>query len=1066
MLGKLLKNETNFGTIDFNIHLDGINDNGNLEAAVSGAIDKVGVYGYDYSNIQLEGTFTNKKFDGSFYIDDPNIDLIFAGTVDFEKDTPAFDFTVDVANLRPYYLNLRDNDPEYFASFFLKTAMTGSRFDELNGQMQLVNSLFRRTGGQIQVYDLLLTTGNGPDSSFITLNSDLIDAEIKGQYTLPNLPEIFASILNDHFEIFPKFPSIIDTANSFVYNLELKDVNPLLKFFFPRFSIAKNINIGGFFQPVEDNYLFSCQASLPSFGFSELSSRNMEFSILSDSTRLTALISGDMISSKGGFEIKQPFIKATFANNANEIAIQWDNDSTPKYAGNILTNGKISHLSNRSPNYSMNLQPSNLFYDNRKFTLPRSSLNINSEGIAIDSFLIRGSDQYIIAHGSYTDRADDSITLSLDNLNLQMINDLSNDFLINIEGYLSGQMVLKKESDKPVFTSNLITEDCSVNGEVMGNISIIADWIRTTQQLKFKLISMGDVETHIDAGGYYDLKNEILDFDFNLSQVNLNALQPYLIGSIEEISGTTDINLSIDGTLKSPVINGIAKFNDASAMVTPTMTKYYFSDEVRLYKNDIYFDDFKIYDINDNSITARGNITTSNFKNMFLNLDISAENFNFLSTTRFDNEQFYGDIFASATAKVNGPINRLKIVASAISEKNTNLNLPLYNAIEIRSTDFITFINSNEVELQQKTEKEEQKNGITLDMDLEISSNTSVQLIFDPKVGDIIEASVNGKLKLELDEKGELSLFGDVLIQDGEYLFTLQNVINKRFRVKPGGTIAWNGSPTSATINLDAVYETKASARSLAPENLNYEKKRIPVLCLLSLQGDLTNPTIIPSINLPTAEPDVRSFVETIIGTDEELMRQFISLLIINNFINSAEFSPGSIGEFSSTGVAGVTSSEFLSNQLSNLLSQLSNDFDIGINYRPGDEVSIEEVEVALSTQFLNDRIILSGNLEVLGDEIKTPSGDASTIVGDFDLEFMVTDKISLKAFNRVNDDYIIRNSFHTQGVGVLYRSEFNKVSEIFRRNKEKNSNQKEQKTIEDNAVLKEEEQEIQKKKP
>jgi hypothetical protein len=1061
MLGKLINNETNFGTIDFKIYLDGINNNGKINTSISGDIDTLGMYGYDYSNINLEGNLTNRKFDGSLFINDPNIDLIFAGAIDFENKIPAFDFTIDVANFRPYYLNLQNDDPEYLASFFLKTQMTGSKINELNGEIQLVNSFFKRTGSQIQVYDILLAIGNSSDSSYLNLKSDLIDAEIKGKYDLQKLPEAFAGILNDHFDVIPDFPSSLDTSNSFAYNIDLKNVNPMLEFFFPKFSIAKNSEIKGSFKSGIDNYEFLFNGTFPYFAYNTFDYRNMMLKISSDSGGLNTSLSGDLLSSKGGLEIVDPKLNANFANNTNELFIKWDNDSSIRYAGDIAANGSLSKSAYGNTEYSMNLHPSYIFYNNRKFDLLPSNITIDNDDLEIDSFLISGNDQFILADGVYSNHSDDSLTLSLSNLNLHMINDLNQDLILNIKGLLSGQLTLKQESKKPVFTSDLVAADFSINEQELGNISLVADWLRSSQKLEINLATKGAFDTRIAAKGFYKPNNDNLDFNFNLYQLDLIALEPYLEGSLEEMDGLADVNLTIDGKLSNPVINGMISFNNGSAMVSETKTKYFFEDEIRIYKNDLFLDDFDVFDSYDNRMKIQGNITTSNFNNIFLNLDIDADNFNFLSTTHYDNEQFYGDVFASATGKLSGPIEQLDIKISAISEKNTNLNLPLYNALEIQTTDYIIFVQKDEDDNLEPQIEKKRANGITLNMDLEITSNTSAQLIFDPKVGDIIEVSANGNLKVELDDNGDFSVFGDVLITDGEYLFTLQNVINKRFRVKPGGTIAWNGAPTSATVNLEAVYETKASTYSLAPEPTEDMKKRIPVHCLLALQGDLSKPTIIPNIELPTAEPETRSIVETSIGTDEELMRQFISLLIINNFISSSEYASSPIPP----GVAGVTASELLSNQLSNWLSQISSDFNIGVNYRPGDAISSDEVEVALSTQLLNDRIIFSGNLDVVGNESQTPIG-GSNIVGDFDLEFVLTEKISFKAFNRVNDDRVVRPSLYTQGVGVQYRSEFNTISELFQRNKRKRSKDKKQKLSDDTAAIKEENPEIQSESP
>lgn len=1060
-LGRLLGKEPDIENIDFNIQIEGKNNNGSLSAHINGAVESIGLYAYNYSNIQLAGTFTNRTFDGSLSINDPNIELIFNGNVDLENTIPAFDFTLDVAKLRPYYLNINKDDPEYFASFFLKTAMTGSKFENLNGNVQLVNSLFRKTGSQIQTYNLSLTTSNRPDSSYISIKSDPLDATINGKYNLNKLPGNISALLNKHFTIFPDLTTEIDTSSTFAYNIDLKDINPLLDFFFPQYNIAKNIRINGYFKPSQKNYMFTCNGSLPYISYNGLSCDNLDFAIKSDTGSLNAEVRGDVLSSATGYEIENPELHAIFHDNRDLISVNWDNNSTPSNAGNFNTSGFLKYLPSGEPSYSLIIQPSNIFHDNREFSLPLSNLTINPQGISVDSFLLKGADQYIFANGKFSNLPEDSLTLSLKQLNMHFINDLIEDFAIDINGFVSGKIIMRKQNESPVITSKLFANDIFINDHDLGAISFKVDWNNNLKQFNLKVLSQENKYPEIRIEGIYQPKKDYLDLDLSLAQLDINTFQKYVNETLEDVAGNGDINLTVHGSLSKPILNGSVKFSNASATVRKTKVNYHFSDNIRMYRNDLYFDDFKISDKYNNTLTANGNISTSNYKNLDLNLDVIADNLNFLATTRTDNEQFYGDIFASATANINGPINDLQIEAAAISEKNTNIKLPLYNALEIQNTDFITFTNANTKQLTEATNiKIERKNGIKLDLDLDITSNSNVQLIFDPKVGDIIEASGNGTLKLEIDDNGDFSMFGDVLIQDGEYLFTLQNVINKKFRVKPGGTISWNGSPTSATINLEAIYETKASTFSLSPEPTESMKKRIPVYCLLSLQGDLAKPTISPSIILPTAEPETRSLLETSIGTDEELMRQFISLLVINNFIANPDFGSGPLSKPS--GVAGVTASELLSNQLSNWLSQISNDFDIGVNYRPGDAISSDEVEVALSTQLLNDRIIFSGNLDVLGDQVSTPGGEASNIVGDFDLEFMVSNKISVKAFNRVNDIQELRPSLYTQGVGLQYRTEFNTLSEFFRRKKKSNTDGEEESTIDDNAVLKDEEQELQ----
>jgi hypothetical protein len=145
---------------------------------------------------------------------------------------------------------------------------------------------------------------------------------------------------------------------------------------------------------------------------------------------------------------------------------------------------------------------------------------------------------------------------------------------------------------------------------------------------------------------------------------------------------------------------------------------------------------------------------------------------------------------------------------------------------------------------------------------------------------------------------------------------------------------------------------------------------------------------------------------------------------------------------------AGVTASELLSNQLSNWLSQISGDFDIGFNYRPSDQVSNQELEVALSTQLLNDRMIISGNLDVGGQETNPSTEQEGNpyIMGDFEVEYKVTDNVSVHAFNRSRDELIADTAPYKQGVGVSYSEEFDNLKQLMARYKAALNNRKKKK--------------------
>ena len=319
-------------------------------------------------------------------------------------------------------------------------------------------------------------------------------------------------------------------------------------------------------------------------------------------------------------------------------------------------------------------------------------------------------------------------------------------------------------------------------------------------------------------------------------------------------------------------------------------------------------------------------------------------------------------------------------------------------------------------------------------------------------VGDVIKGRGSGNLNINLDRKGNLGISGDYIIDNGDYLFTLGNVLNKPFSVENGGKVTFSGDIDNAEIDLKAIYRLKASLFEILQDDRFNE--RIPVECQILLSGKLFNPIVGFNIDLPSADEERRAYLNNVITTEEEMSRQFLYLLVMNSFYSDPVRSSVAGGSTSTaaTGTTGtsamaVTTTEMLSHQLSNWLSQISNDFDIGFVYRPGyKDINAQEVEVALSTQPLNDKVTINGNFDVRGAE--GTSGTSDKITGDFDIEYKITEKIRFKFFNRFNNPYTGKGAPYTQGFGLFFRKDFDQFSDLFRKN-----NKSEMKKEEEPAV-------------
>ena len=341
--------------------------------------------------------------------------------------------------------------------------------------------------------------------------------------------------------------------------------------------------------------------------------------------------------------------------------------------------------------------------------------------------------------------------------------------------------------------------------------------------------------------------------------------------------------------------------------------------------------------------------------------------------------------------------------------------------------DFITFVNQDENE----EEYEVNLDGINLNLSLDITEDAQIQLVFDDVVGDAMKGIGEGHIDMYIDQFYDFYMFGNYTIKDGSYLFTLRDFINKKFSIKEGGTISWYGNPYDADINLTAIYPLKASLYDIMPESeRDLYRQKAAVDCEMHLTNSLFNPNIDFNVNLPRSDENAKSILSNLVDTPTEMNRQVFSLLILNKFLPRVDATAAG------SGVIGATTSEMLSNQLSNMLTNFTDDFDVGFNYTPGDEISNNEVALALSTQLLNDKLTISTNLGVSSGTNGSSSNEStSNFIGDVDVEYQLNDKgnVRVHAFNKSNEFDISSadNNANTQGVGVFYQENFSTFKEL-----------------------------------
>jgi len=446
----------------------------------------------------------------------------------------------------------------------------------------------------------------------------------------------------------------------------------------------------------------------------------------------------------------------------------------------------------------------------------------------------------------------------------------------------------------------------------------------------------------------------------------------------------------------------------------------------------MYFNDIQLTDSTFGKGYVTGVISHKAFSDIGLDIELKAENLAALNTFYNPNEAYYGKAKATGTMTLKGPVEDLVLIANVKSEKGTDVVIPITFARGISENSFIQYRQHGDIDKTKSRSAPAESSVFSVQLGMDVTRNAGIGIILPYQMGTI-DVHGDGLVNLGVDTRGEYSMYGNYIMDNGIFMFNFQNILKKNFQIQKGGAITFNGSPYDADIRLQAIYKVKTSMASLPGIEADYKSTRVNVNCIINLAGNLYNPDIKFSLTIPDATEEVQRKIFSIIDTTNvlEMNQQMISLLVLNTFSSPS-------GLTTSGASLGISSYEIITAQLNRMLSQISKDFDIGVNYRPGDQISPRELELALSTQLFDNRVSIDG---AVGMNTYSDASQTTQIIGDVLVEVKITEdgRFRFKAFNRTNsagDVLISGYSPYTQGVGIVFRKEFNTLKELFTRSK------------------------------
>ena len=316
-----------------------------------------------------------------------------------------------------------------------------------------------------------------------------------------------------------------------------------------------------------------------------------------------------------------------------------------------------------------------------------------------------------------------------------------------------------------------------------------------------------------------------------------------------------------------------------------------------------------------------------------------------------------------------------------------------------------------------------------INMMVDATPDAQMKVIMDPVTGDHIAARGNGNLQVNYYNKGSFRMFGNYIIDQGVYKLSMQEVIRKDFALQEGGTISFSGDPYHANLDLQAVYTVNSVSLSDLSTDATLNKSTVKVNCIMNLTGSLANPSINFDLDLPAVSEEDRELVRSATSTEEQMNTQIIYLLTIGKFYT---VDYGNNANRSSNATSSLAFNT-LSGQLNNMLSQWTENknWNIGANLSTGQEGwSDVEAEAILSGRLLNNRLLINGNFGYRENVLAN-----TNFVGDFEAIWLLTKNgdFRIRGYNQTNDRYFTKSTLTTQGIGFIYKKDFDKWSELFR---------------------------------
>ncbi|MFM7018125.1 translocation/assembly module TamB domain-containing protein [Flavobacterium sp.] len=1015
--------EKDLGKISLNLAIDGVGFTEKyLNTQIKGAISQMDYNNYSYHNLELNGNFKMPIYQGKVTVHDPNLNLIFDGLVDWTKKDSRFDFHIGIDNANLYQLKFT-KDATSLLKGDIVVQVAGNSVDNLQGDVFVNETTYTNSKSTYFFTDFKVNSSFDENKiRTITVNSpDIVEGKIEGKYKFNQLRKLVENSLGSLYTNYK--PNKVEKGQFLNFDFSIN--NKIVEVLFPEISIETNTVVKGKIN--SDKNEFKLNFNSPQIIAAKNTFDNVRINVDNKNPLYNAYIELDSIKSKY-YKIRD----FSLINVTMKDSLFFRTEFKGGAKGEDYFNLNLYHTINKEKKNVVGISKSEVKFKDYLWFLNENDTQDNRivfdkelKEFAIEDIVLSHENQRIELFGTTRGDSYKDLKLNFKDVNLNKITPENEHFVFN--GNINGEVNFKQNKLVYQPTASLVIDHLNLNTTDLGTLEFDIEGDENLSKFAItSSITNEDFES-FNASGNLEVKNNetVLDLRVKLDQFKLATLGSLGGEVLSNIRGFASGNATIQGNVNKPEING-RLYLDKAGMGIPYLGVDYeltdrtivdLTDEKFLFRNNLMTDSkFGTKGM------LNGGIEHKNFSNWKLDLTIASKRLLALDTKDSEEAAYFGTAFINGNATIKGPTNNLEIKVQAKSEKGTAVKIPINNAESVTENSFLHFITPKEKFNLKKgiVEKGSNYKGLDLEFDFDITPDAEVEVILDRNSGHGMKGKGNGSLLFKINTLGKFNMWGDFQAYEGTYNFKTTG-INKKFTVKKGGSISWEGNPLRAQLNLEAVYKTTANP-SLLIDNSSFNKK-VPVEVVIGIKGDLMSPEPDFNIDFPTVSNVLKSEIQTKLYDKEVRQTQALYLLSSGSFLSTEGMSKtdlsGSLFE-TATGLLG------------NVIKSNDEKFNVGINVVGADKRLGKETdgrfEASVSSK-INERITFNGKLGV-------PFGgiNQTAFIGNVELLWRLNDDGSLNAriFNKENDiNYIGQGIGYTQGIGITYEVDFDTFREL-----------------------------------